>query len=363
MRFVTFNSRALVANFVIWSVFIVISLSASFIDSSRAGIQVNVSTRISGYLISFGPWMLITPLFYWFLKKQHQSKQLSPFVSALILLIAWAPFVLFFETLSYTIMRSITDKTLFSVFVTLPIFYWVYNLVLYGVVLGACLSLLFYRRSNVNKMEAMKAHQTNVELELQLSELRIKSLLSQLEPHFLFNSLNAIASLVRITDKKQALTAIKQLSDLLRYATEASSQKFVAFDNELDFVRDYLSLQSLRFDNKLTIALDDKRIAKNQECPPFLLQTFVENAVKHGLERSGEAMALNILITDSNNRLNIRVENTQHPAEQESTGLGIGLNNLRARLKILYQETIDIKTTNSLDKYLVEVSLPTRAKD
>lgn len=362
MNALNFNAKALLANFVIWSIFISVSLSASLVDSGRAGIDINYTTRTLGYLISFGPWMLITPFFYWFLQRQHRSKQLSMGLAALILLAAWAPFVSIFETFSYMVIRS-DNRSFFEIMRALPIFYWTYCLVLYGVVMGACLSLLYYRRSNENKMQALKTQQQNVELELQLSELRIQSLLSQLEPHFLFNSLNSIASLVRIADKKQALSAIKRLSDLLRFALEAGKQKFVSFENELDFVRDYLSLQSLRFEDKLSVAINDNRNLKNQECPPFLLQTFVENAIKHGMERNGSAMSLSIYISDTDSQFKLEVENTQQSTGQTNNSLGIGLQNLTDRLQILYQEKIDLFTESQPELYRVNISIPLRGQD
>jgi len=367
MKSLTFNSRALIANFVVWSVFISISLSASFIDSSRAGMEVNVYNRTVGYLISFAPWMFVTPVFYWFLEKQLHSRRLSALNTSLLMLLLWAPFVCVLETRSFMTMRAVSDLSMWQSFLKIPIFYWIYSLMLYGVVLGACFATLYYRRANQNKLEALQAKQTNVELELQLSELRIQSLLSQLEPHFLFNSLNAIASLVRIADKKQALTAIKRLSDLLRYALEASSQKLVSFDHELDFVRDYLSLQALRFDKQLDSLIVDNRASKNQECPPFLLQTFVENAIKHGLEKTGQPMRLKISIDDKAQRLNLLVENTHctTPIDdgQLNDGLGIGLSNLADRLKLLYTNPVSINTETTATSYRVTLSLPSQAGD
>lgn len=363
MKAVSFNSKALIANFIIWILFIGVSLSASFVDSSRAGIDVNYINRTLGYFISFGPWMLVTPFFYWFLQKQHQTKQYTLTLSAIILLFAWAPFVGIFETTSYMVIRSDLKKSFFEIMTALPIFYWTYCLVLYGVVMGACLSLLYYRRSNENKLEVLKTKQQNVELELQLSELRIQSLLSQLEPHFLFNSLNSIASLVRIANKKQALTAIKRLSDLLRFALEAGNKKFVSFEDELNFVRDYLSLQELRFEDQLSVEIQDDRHQRNQECPPFLLQTFVENAIKHGMERNGSAMTLSVHISNTASSLKLKVENTQQSTGEASQSLGIGLKNLTDRLKILYREDIQLITENLTGLYRVCIAVPIKGDE
>ncbi|WP_444996237.1 sensor histidine kinase [Aliikangiella sp. IMCC44359] len=368
MKLNNFNTKALIANFVVWALFVTISLSASFIDANRAGIEVDVPIRIIGYLISFIPWMLITPVFYWFLQKQQEQKKLSILATSLILLVSWAPVVVILETASYSIMRKTELFPLIDSIIALPIVIWVYCFLLYAVILGACLALLYYRRSNANRLEALKAKQTNVELELQLSELRIQSLLSQLEPHFLFNALNSIASLVRTLDKKRALTAIRRLSDLLRYAIEASNQKYVNFEDELNFVQDYLSLQSLRFEEKLSIKLLDKRSVQNQICPPFLLQTFVENAIKHGLEAEGSAMNLLIEITDNQSlheqtnhykdTLHLLVKNSHLQTIKKSKGLGIGLTNLKARLDILYQENVTLETSNTSDFYQVKLQIP-----
>ena len=376
MRISTFGKRALLANFLIWGVFIIISLSASLVDTSRAGINFPLENRFWGYLVGFLPWVLVTPAFYWFLQYHQQKKHISITTASFVLLILWSPFVVVIETSSYMLSRGIDDSSMYQVFISLPLFYWVYSLILFSVVLAACLSVLFYRRSNVNKMEALKANQANAELQLQLSEIRIKSLLSQLEPHFLFNSLNSIASLIRQTDQKQALTAVKRLSDLLRYAIEASTQKFVSFASELNFVNDYLALQKLRFDEKLLVKLSDKRQNLNQECPPFLLQIFVENAIKHGLEKFGEAMSLNISIEDKNGQLLVIVQNTHQDTtnKQSSTikqkdpdhskdlrpvqSLGIGLSNLRSRLDILYPKDYRLTNTKTDHYYIVELSIP-----
>ena len=353
----TFNTKALLANYAIWIAFISFSLYASIIDSSRAGREVDVLVRTQGYLISFVPWMLVTPAFYLFLQRQQKKTNFSIVRNLLIMLAIWAPIGMYFETISVTLLRNINDKSMFQVFLNLPVFYWVYHLLLFGVTFGACFSLLYYQRSNANKVEAARVKQANTELELQLSELKMQSLQNQLEPHFLFNSLNAIGSLVRGAEKKQALTAIKQLSDLLRYAVEASNHQFVSFADELQFVKDYLALQSLRFGNKLKLEINDKRAELSQECPPFLLQTFVENAIKHGLEKSGNTMELVINIKTEDHCLSLFIQNTHHQIQQQP-GLGIGLINLKSRLEILYANKIEMIASDNSNYYTVKIVIP-----
>lgn len=363
MKTSNFNTRALAANFIIWIAFISFSLYASIIDSSRAGREVDVVVRTTGYLISFVPWMLLTPVFYLFIQRQQRKKNFSIVKTLLILLAIWAPIAMFFETNSVIVLRKITDQSMFSVFLNLPVFYWVYHLLLFGVTFGACFSLLYYQRSNANKMESIAARQANTELKLQLSELQMKSLQTQLEPHFLFNSLNAITSLVRGSDKKHALIAIKQLSNLLRYTVEASNQRFVSFSNELQFVKDYLALQTLRFEDKLITQLNDQRSSNNQECPPFLLQIFVENAIKHGLEQAGGTMNLTINISDKNDQLSLFIQNTHDKEQMNQRGLGIGLDNLKSRLKILYSDAFKFRAFETTQYYTVELVIPAQVED
>ena len=256
------------------------------------------------------------------------------------------------------LMRPEEKRTLFEIGLNMPAWYWVYYGMLFSAAVGVCISLIFYRRSSSNRLEAQKMKEANMELELQLSELRMKSLQTQLEPHFLFNALNSISSLVRISEKKLALDAIKQVSDLLRYAVDASNHLFVRFDDELAFVRDYLALQELRFEEKLRVELIDNRTSFNQECPPFILQIFVENAIRHGLERAGETMELVVKISNHDKKLSLFIQNTHQRSMKNGDTLGIGLKNLRDRIDILYQEPIEFEQFETAQHYTVEISIP-----
>ncbi|MGX5203501.1 sensor histidine kinase [Aliikangiella sp. IMCC44632] len=358
MKSNNFKFKALLANLLAWSLFIAISLSASFIDSSRAGIPVDVAARVSGYLISFVPWMLATPVFYWYLSRQHRLRSHRLITTLSKLFICWAPLVILFETWSFAVMRPQPGKTGLELFLSVPLFFWVYCLILFSVIIGACLSLLYFRRYNAKRIAAIQAQQENTQLALQLSELRINSLLSQLEPHFLFNALNSIASLVRIDNQKCALSAIKQLSSLLRYAVEASRSKFIGLNAELTFVTDYLTLQELRYADKLSWSINDERDIKNQEIPPFLIQILAENAIKHGLEKPGEVMQLTINISNSKDQLFLNVSNTQSQQSQINKHQGIGLRNLSDRLNILYQAQYQMQVDNTESHYKTLIQIP-----
>jgi two-component system sensor histidine kinase AlgZ len=111
------------------------------------------------------------------------------------------------------------------------------------------------------------------------------ALRAQFEPHFLFNALNAISALVRDGDRGLALGGIGRLSDLLRYALSASVREDVTVAAELQFVRDYLDLQRLRYGERLQVQIDgEDSLLHEVECPPLLLQPLIENALRHDLD-------------------------------------------------------------------------------
>ncbi|WP_196139816.1 sensor histidine kinase [Aliikangiella sp. G2MR2-5] len=358
----SFYLRALFANFAIWTAFISISILASILDSSRAGREVNIALRIASYFTSFGPWMLITPVFFWLVERAKKNDQ-SLLVISLCFVVIWLPIAMAFDTLSSIVGRPQSEKSFIQQYLELPAWYWTYQLLLFGVVFGSCVSIIFYRRSQTNKLEAISAKQDNIQLELQLKELQMKSLQTQLEPHFLFNALNSIAGLIRIEESGNALKAIRQLSDLLRYAVSASDHLFVTLDDELSFVRDYVALQRLRFEDKLQVTIKDERKNQNHECPPFLLQIFVENAIRHGLEESGKTMELTIKISDRHKQLNLFIQNTHDKISKNKGTLGIGLKNLKDRLNILYQSPVVMNILESTQHYTVELTIPIEGKD
>ena len=126
------------------------------------------------------------------------------------------------------------------------------------------------------------------ELRLQTSRSELKALRAQINPHFLFNALNAIASLIH-TDPPRADAAVEQLAEVFRYTLRRSEQEWAPLDQELAFARAYLDVEQARFGKRLEFSIDaDARLARAQ-VPSMLLQTLVENAVKHGISRLARA--------------------------------------------------------------------------
>ncbi|MBX2942373.1 MAG: histidine kinase [Cyclobacteriaceae bacterium] len=169
-----------------------------------------------------------------------------------------------------------------------------------------------------------------------------ESLKNQVNPHFLFNSLNALTSLV-YEDQDKAAKFIKQLSDVYRYVLDTRGREVVAIEEELQFLNSYLFLQEIRFGGKLIIMNDLKELKGN--VPPLALQMLVENAIKHNIV--SEAQPLTIQLYKEQN--NMVVVNNLQLKKDLSEGLsGVGLDNIKKRYQFLSNGMIEVvKTENS----------------
>jgi hypothetical protein len=201
---------------------------------------------------------------------------------------------------------------------------------------AAILALHYWRQGQARELAWQRAQTDMLTLRLALAQQATQALRAQLEPHFLFNALNAIAALVRDGDKALALGGIGRLSELLRYALAASSRDSVTVADELAFVRDYLALQRLRYGARLQVAITgDDAVLDRVACPPLLLQPLVENALRHDLDcRPGDG-DITLAFARQDGVLCIRVSNPATDGVGANPGAGLGLANTRARLALL----------------------------
>jgi hypothetical protein len=168
---------------------------------------------------------------------------------------------------------------------------------------------------------------------LQLAELRL--LKSQLNPHFLFNALNTVRSLIA-DNPARAQSAVTRLANTLRYTLTSRQDELVTLAQELDIVADYLELESMRFEDRLRIEKHVPDDAAGVHIPVMLLQTLVENAIKHGIAELPSGGMLRISASLQNEMLNLEVENPRPAAPLRTAHEGVGLRNARDRLKLLF---------------------------
>jgi two-component system LytT family sensor kinase len=181
--------------------------------------------------------------------------------------------------------------------------------------------------------KSRKQEVSNLELTASNRESELKNLRSQLNPHFLFNSLNSIRALVDIEPAK-AKTSITTLSNLLRQSLLFGKQNMVTVEQELDIVRNYLDLEKIRFEERLHVQweIDDSLLSK--EIPPFSIQMMAENAVKHGISHLKEGGTIIISITRTEDGFALQLTNSGELGT--TVDLGVGIQNIKQRLKLQF---------------------------
>lgn len=198
-------------------------------------------------------------------------------------------------------------------------------------------------------------------LKLELEQQRMLALRAQLEPHFMFNALNAISALVMQDNKENALDGINGLSELLRYALTASDKNWVKFADEMQFIEDYLQLQTLRYGARLQFQCEgyDAEIAQIP-CPPLMLQPLVENAIRHDLDTHHDRSDIHLHFALNEEQLHITLNNPIHHEGQSSNpGAGLGLRNIRDRLAMAYGDKASLMTKIEENRFWVVLQLPT----
>jgi two-component system sensor histidine kinase AlgZ len=191
---------------------------------------------------------------------------------------------------------------------------------------------------------------------------RLDSLAGQLNPHFLFNSLNTVSSFVR-GDPDRAETILADLSQLLRTSLRERTRPLVPVADEIEFIERYLAIEGTRFEDRLKVELEADAEALNARIPSLLLQPLVENAIKHGVSRSRGPASLTVRIGRDGEELKVVIENSfrageQGPGNGNGSGESVGLSNVRERLDTLYAARHRFHSGPQGDSWRVEIGLP-----
>jgi two-component system, LytTR family, sensor kinase len=217
----------------------------------------------------------------------------------------------------------------------------------------------------LDSRERLARQQTETaRLNEQLSKAQLNALRRQIEPHFLFNTLNAIAGLVREKRNDDAVDMIAGLSDFLRRVIDESGKQQVPLGDEMEFLQKYLDIQKVRFAERLQLRVDVPKELFNAQVPTLILQPMVENAIKHGIAKRAQGGLVRIAAVRSNGMLTLSVYNDgpKLPANWDESGSGIGISNARIRLQSLYGEACSLSLQNR-EPGGVEVSVSVPCKE
>jgi LytS/YehU family sensor histidine kinase len=190
-----------------------------------------------------------------------------------------------------------------------------------------------------------------------LREAELFKLRQQLQPHFLYNSLNAISSLVLISPER-AQEMIGRLSDFLRTAVKQGRQQVVTLKEELEYLRSYLWIEAVRFGDRMQIEWSGEELAENSLLPPFLLQPLVENAVKYGVYGNTGKITISIRISMISGILQISITNPYDATMKSAAGTGFGLEGVRRRLYLVYARTDLLQTERADGQFTTTIQIP-----
>jgi two-component system, LytTR family, sensor kinase len=227
------------------------------------------------------------------------------------------------------------------------------SLMVYAVIVGVSHALAYYHEAQERKLKS-------AQLETHLVEARLKTLEAELHPHFLFNTLHAISTLVH-RDPESADRMISRLSDLLRITFDRSGEPKVSLKEEMEFLGKYLDIEQTRFQDRLTVHVNVDPEALDGEVPRMILQPLVENAIKHGI--AGRRGGDNVQITAGRegDRLWMQVRDNGAGLQVrtlKALRTGVGLSNTRARLDCLYGRHYRLEFTDKHGGLSVLIEIP-----
>jgi two-component system LytT family sensor kinase len=239
-------------------------------------------------------------------------------------------------------------KGFVGTFVVLLIIGFHQSVVTYFMVLGILYAFRYYRKYQEREREALRLELHASELASQLMRAQLSALKMQLQPHFLFNTLNAIMVLVRQQRGRQAEETLSRLSDLLRCVLEDVETQEVPLRRELEYLQLYLSIEEVRFQDRLRVEISADPAILDAAVPHMGLQPIVENAIRHGIGQSSAAGNIQISASQENGTLVVKVKDDGPglPPANSSRGRGIGLANTSARLHQLYGDAAQLVVEN-----------------
>ena len=330
-----------------WLVFLMVPAISAFITthSWSSSLQAfNINARIHGIsaAIYFLNSFLLIPFGYY-----RNRRWLFWLGNALIL--AYQVFIFFFLFDQETFLSRVPDAHYRQY--ALSSYYASSLVAVFMSALLAGIALLAHHvyRSQSIKRQLKEEQQKRTEAELEW-------LKNQLNPHFLFNTLNNISSLVQI-DADKAQDAIAQLSDLLRYAMYETNKKTVPISGEVEFMRNYIALMKLRCSEKTVVNCQLSIANSPLTIAPLLFISLIENAFKHGVSSNRDSR-IDIALTADEHLLTFTCENTNFPkSDTDRSGSGIGLENTRRRLDLIYQNRYTWEQTLEDNIYKVKITI------
>jgi sensor histidine kinase YesM len=363
--------RHVAIGFVVWTFIGLTFGSRTYLYYYRLGVEVSLAQMIASYLIDFYLWGLASPLVIilsrrFLIERNHLFSRIS---IHLLVSVVFSFIIVGLSAPPYWIMglaelsKTPTFSSLFFKAISSPIGIHE-NVIVYWMTALAAHAFIYYQQARVRETEAIRLTAQSAQLSEQLLQAQLSALKMQLHPHFLFNTLNSIASLLH-KDTETAHRMIARLSDFLRMTLKNSETHSVRLDKELEFLDNYLEIEKIRFQDRLVVEMRIEPEANEAQVPNLILQPLVENAVRHGLANVSSTGHLKISAQRQNGTVSIQIEdngpgfdnNDVNRKRKRKTRGGVGLANTQARLEQFYGDDFSFKIADKSDSRGTVVSL------
>lgn len=344
-----------------WTLIAVIFATVSFAASRSEGNRgFGFVSALEFNLVLFYWWAVLSLLIFWFTRRfpiEVRPLNTSNFLIHIptIIVLAVGHQVIHLTTLWFLLPR------LHQLFPTLAACFQAYfgfgfyiDLIIATLIVIGAHAVLYYQRFQAGQLE-------QASLKAQLAQAQLRALKMQIHPHFLFNTLHSISSLV-LEDPPKANSMIARLGDFLRLTLDHSNQQLVELREETEFARCYLEIEQVRFGDRLTVEFKIDPATLSAEVPHLILQPVVENAIQHAIAPRATPGSIEIAASRHNDSLRLEVSDTGPGLDRTTEGQGLGLSNVRARLERLYGSHYSLEMTNGPSQGLtVTLQIPFRS--
>lgn len=343
---VLFNRKSIIYTLVIWGVIIAshtLVLTVFYNQKFHYSLADSLVFNIYFCILSLGIWYPVR-----FINLKHSSSIdifLNHLGAASISIVIW--YVAAYSTISYLLQNS--QDYLIFLNNSAP---WRFAMGLFYYLLIIFIYYLYISFRNMEEKIAQEA-----ELKGLIRETELNLLKSQINPHFLFNSLNSISSLT-ITNPEKAQEMIIKLSDFLRYSIGQKEKQLVSLQDELHNIHLYLDIEKIRFGERLNFSIEVPESCRQKELPNMILQPLIENSIKHGVYESTEPITIWVKCEEEGSSMKISIKNNFDPESRSKKGTGMGLKNIQNRLKIIYQADYLMQVSRKENIFNVSVSFP-----
>jgi signal transduction histidine kinase len=327
---------------------IAMALSVAFglyVNYEAQGIEVTFGAVLMAMIPHYCFWVLVSPPLY---RALHRTVAGPRRVLWASMLVAWSGIALTGSTamsyFSYIVRHDLqpTFAQLFDVYFLPPTgpAFWAMNFSILAIALAAFAAVRSHRLRLQALWGAAQSELRHARLEAQLAEARLSALQAQINPHFLLNSLNAIASLVQVGERDRAFDAIGRVGELLRMALRSGRDLNVALSDEVNFLQSYLKLCELRFESQFGWCMSMPECLGTRRVPALIVQPLVENSIKHGMDGT-RPLHVDVRVYERGAELVIEVEDDGRgiapaPARGADAPRGHGLANVTERLRLCF---------------------------